>query len=204
MGLGGGGANDEAKRARKDEEARQRRIREGTGKIDKVFDKSFTPGFYKGQETAYTDYALPQLDKQYGDAGETLGFDLARRGLTNSSVRAQKEADLGELYELNRQGVVDKAREFGTTAKRGVEDARNDLLLTLQSTADASGAAKSALSRADVLSKPPAYSPLEDLFLSFTSGLATQAGLERAHSVGGPKPRYNTGLFDRSNSVKVT
>jgi hypothetical protein len=200
-----GGGNDEAERARRDEEERQARIRSGTRKIDRVFDKEFTPGFYKGQEKAYKDYAVPQLDKQHEKAGEELSFDLARRGGLNSSVRADQEADLGELYDLNRQGLTDKAREFGTTARTNVEDARNDLILTLQSTADASGAAKSALSRAGALSRPPAYSPLEDAFLSFTSGLGTQAGLERAAAAGSPyKPRYNTGLFGNTGSVKVT
>jgi hypothetical protein len=61
------------------------------------------------------------------------------------------------------------------------------------------------LSRASALSRPPAYSPLEDAFLSFTSGLSTQAGLERAAAAGSPyKPRYNTGLFGNTGSVKVT
>lgn len=202
---GGGGSNDEAKRARKDEEARQARIRQGTTRIDNVFSKQFTPKFYQGQEQAYRDYAIPQLDKQHTEAGEQLGFDLARRGVLNSSMRADKEADLGELYDLNRQNVTDKAREAGTKARSSVEDARNDLVLTLQSTADASGAAKSALARASALSRPPAYSPLEDAFLSFTQGLSTQAGLERAYAAGSPhKPRYNTGLFGNSGSVKVT
>jgi hypothetical protein len=200
-----GGSNDEAERARRDEEERQARIRSGTARIDNVFDKQFTPSFYKGQETAYKDYAVPQLDKQHEDAGEELGFDLARRGGLQSSVRADKEADLGELYDLKRQEVTGKAREFGTTARTNVEDARNDLILTLQSTGDASGAAKSALSRAGALSRPPAYSPLEDAFLSFTQGLGTQAGLERAAAAGSPyKPRHNTGLFGGSGSVKVT
>lgn len=202
---GGGGSNKEAKRAREAEEARQRKIRGGVKRVDRIFDKQFTPDFYGQQEQAYKDYAVPQLDKQHEDAGEELGFDLARRGVSQSSIRANKEADLGELYDLNRQGITDKAREFGTTARSNVEDARNDLVLTLQSTADAEGAAKSALSRADALSRPPAYSPLEDAFLSFTSGLATQADLERAKAAGAPiSPRYNTGLFGNNSSMKVT
>jgi hypothetical protein len=169
-----------------------------------VFDRQFTPDFYKGQETAYTDYAVPQLDKQHTKAGEELSFDLARKGTLNSSMRADQEADLGEMYDLKRQDVTNKAREFGTTARTNVEDARNDLVLTLQSTGDASGAAKSALSRADALSRPPAYSPMEDAFLSFTQGLGTQANLERARAAGSPyKPRYNTGLFG-GGSVEVT
>jgi hypothetical protein len=204
--MGKGDANDEAKRARRDEEARQGRIRTGTQKINQTFDKQFTPAFYKGQSKAYTDYATPQLDDQYADAGSELTFDLARRSLSDSSIRADKSADLSKMYELNRQDIVDKGRKAATDARSGVEDARSDLLLTLQSTADAAGAGKNALSRAKVLSQPEAYSPLEDLFLKFTSGLSTQAALEKAYAAGsGVKPRFSTGIYGPgSNSVKVS
>lgn len=201
-----GGSNKEAERAREAEEARQARIRQGTENINQVFDENFTPQFYNDQAKAYRQYAMPQVNEQYEDAGNKLAFDLSRRGLTDSSIRADKSADLSELYELNRQGVVDKAREYSTNARTGAEDARNDLILTLQSTGDAAGAAQAANARADALSRPPAYSPLEDVFLSFTSGLATQAALERAQAAGsGVKPRFNLGLYGPSpDSVRVT
>lgn len=200
--MGKNSANEEAEKAREAEEARQAKIREGTGRINTIFDKQFTPKFYGEQSNAYKQYAMPQLNKQYEDAGSELTFDLARRGLTDSSIRADKSADLSELYTLNKQGTIDKAREFATNARGAVEDARNDLILTLQSTGDAEGAAKSALARAGALSKPPAYSPLEDLFLSFTSGLGAQAGLERAYAAGsGIRPRYNLGIYGPSNDA---
>lgn len=204
--MGRGGGNDEAEKAREAEEARQARIRQGTENINQVFDENFTPQFYNDQSKAYRQYAMPQVNEQYEDAGNKLAFDLSRRGLTDSSIRADKSADLSELYELNRQGVVDKAREYSTNARTGAEDARNDLILTLQSTGDAAGAAQAANARADALSRPPAYSPLEDVFLSFTSGLATQAALERAQAAGsGVKPRFNLGLYGPSpDSVRVT
>lgn len=205
--MGKGSGNKEAKAARRAEEERQARIRDGTNKINYVFDREFNgTGFYADQGTRYREYALPQLDRQYEDAGSELNFDLARRGLTDSSVRADRTADLSELYELNRQDVVDRSRQVAKEARGGVEDARNDLLLTLQSTADAEGAARGALSRASVLSQPEAYSPLEDLFLQFTSGLSTQAALERAYAAGsGQKPRYSMGIYGpSSSSVQVS
>lgn len=197
-------ANEEAKRARRDEEARQSRIRTGTAKINATFDKQFTPAFYKKQADAYSDYATPQLEKQYQDAGSELTFDLARRGLTDSTIRADKAADLSELYTLNKQDIADKAHRAATDARSGVEGARNDLLLTLQSTADAAGAGKQALARAKVLSQPEAYSPLEDMFTQFTSTLSTQAALERAYAAGsGVKPRYSLGIYGPSSSSVV-
>lgn len=192
--MGKNSASDEAKKARKAEEKRQKEVRTGTARIDKVFGQ-FDKGFYGGQEEAYRDYATPQLQDQYGDAGEDLTYHLARRGLLDSSVRGEKEADLGKLFETNRQKVVSDAKAYGTDARSRVEDARANLITTLQSTGDAKGAAGAALRRADALSRPPSYSPLEQIFVNFTAGLGQQAGLERAHAAGGPKPRYGPFLY---------
>jgi hypothetical protein len=204
--MGKNSGNDEAEKARQAEEERQAQIRAGTEKVNTTFDKSFTPAFFGKQSKAYSDFATPQLNEQYKDAGSELTFDLARRGLTDSSIRADKSADLSELYTLNKQDITGKARAAATEARGGVEDARNDLITTLQATGDAAGAGKAALSRAKVLSQPEAYSPLEDLFLKFTSGLSTQAALEKSYAAGsGVKPRFNMGIYNPSSSaVKVS
>jgi hypothetical protein len=204
--MGKGSANNEARAARREEDARQNRIDVGTERINHRFDRQFTPQFYQDQSKAYRQFAVPQLRDQYKDAGSELTFDLARRGLTDSSVRADKSADLSELYELNRQDIEGKAQQAAKDARSGVEDARGDLIMSLQATGDAAGAGKAALSRADVLSKPENYSPLEDMFLKFTSTLGTQSALERAYAAGsGVKPRFNTGIYGPgSSSVKVS
>ena len=163
----------------------------------------FDKDFYKGQATAYREYATPQLQDQYSDAGDDLTFHLARRGLLDSSTRASKEAELGKLYETQRQKVVSDARQYETDARNRVEDSRRDLITTLQATADAQGAAQSALRRADALSRPPSYSPLEHLFVDFTAGLGTQAALERAYAAGGPKPRYGPFLYGPGSRAVV-
>jgi hypothetical protein len=204
--MGKGSENDEARAARREEDARQNRIKVGTEQINNRFNRQFTPQFYQDQAKAYRQFAIPQLREQYQDAGSELTFDLARRGLTDSSVRADKKADLSQLYELNRQDLEGKAQKAKTDARSGVEDARGDLILNLQATGDAAGAGQAALSRAAVLSAPENYSPLEDLFTQFTSGLSTQAALERAYAAGsGVKPRFNTGIYGPGpNSVTVS
>lgn len=203
--MGKNDAGEEAKQARREEEARQAEIREGTTRINKTFNREFRPQFFKQQAESYKRFARPQLDRQFEDAGNELTYDLADRGLLDSSVRGEKTAELEELFETNRQDMIDRAREFSTTARNNVEDARSNLIMNLQATGDAEGAAKAALNRADALSRPPAYSPLTDLFTSFTAGLGTQAQLERAYAAGSPiKPRYNLGIYGPSQSVKVS
>lgn len=205
MGKKGGGS--EAKQARKDEQARQERIRGGTTRVNSIFDGQFTPDYFNKQQQNYLDYATPQLEDQRNKASKELTFALARSGLTDSSVRADKEADLQKQYDLNKQQIADEALSYKGKAQSNVEDARAGLISTLNATGDAEGAASSAINRSVALSQPTAYSPLADLFANFTAGLGTQAALEKANYYsGGQTPvRYPTGLFGTpSNSVKVS
>lgn len=204
MGGGKGGGN-EAKQARKDEQERQQRIREGTTKINSTFDSQFNDKFFDGRRDAFMSYATPQLEDQYGKAGKELTFSLARGGLLDSSARGQKMGELQKLYDVNKQKVADDALASSTQAKNAVEDARGNLISTLNATGDAQGAANSALTRASVLSQPAAYSPLGQLFTDFTSTLGIQAAQERAAAASGGsyKSNYDTGLFGNAGRVTV-
>ncbi|MDK4729336.1 hypothetical protein [Rhizobium phaseoli] len=205
MGKKSGG--NEAKQARKDEQERQARIRDGTSKVNSIFDGQFNDNYFNKQRDSYINYANPQLEDQYGNAQKELTFALARAGQLDSSARADKEGELQKLYDLNKQKVADDALAYSTKAKTSVEDARSNLISTLNATGDAEGAANSAIARASALSEPAAYSPLTQLFSDFTSALGTQAALEKAnyYSGGQTGSRYSTGLFTPSNkAVKVT
>jgi hypothetical protein len=200
------GGDGGAGQARQDEQKRQDKIRQGTEHVNSVFDSQFNDDYFGKRQQSYLDYASPQLDKQYADAQKQLSFALARSGNSDSSARAAQLGDLQKLYDTNKQQVADQAISYGTQARNSVEDARSNLIQTLNSTGDATGAANSALARAAALSAPDAYSPLGQLFGAFTNGLGTQAALERANAYAGtPAPRYQTGLF-RANpsSVAVT
>lgn len=206
--MGKNAAANEAKRARQDEEARQGRIREGTASINTKFEQ-FDNNYFDNLGKSYTEFARPQLDQQFGDAREKLTFALARNGTLDSSMRSEQNADVQREYDKNLLDITDKGREYQTTARNNVENARGDLISMLQVTGDAQGASNAALSRAQTLSAPPAYSPLGQLFTDFTSGLAQQAAFERAEAMSGaPRgsvARYNTGLFTPNRgAVTVT
>lgn len=211
MGKKDGG--NEAGQARQDEADRQARIRSGTERVNKIFSGdgkgirgNFTPDFFKARRNSYTNYAKPQLNDQYGKAQKELTFALARSGNLDSSVRGEKLGELQKLYDLNKQKIADEALAHETQTRTSVEDARANLIATLNATGDAQGAANAALTRASALSKPAAYSPLSQLFADFTAGLGTQAAMERAEALsdGGYKARYNTGLFGGAGRVQVS
>ena len=197
MGGGGtGGGGGAAAAARADEQARQERIRQGTESINQTFAQ-FDDNFYNKRREDALSYFNPQFDQQYQDARNALAFSLDSSGLTNSSVRAQREEELQRLYDTNRRAVADQALGHANTARTNVERARGDLISMLNASGDAGGAANSAMSRASALAAPDTYSPLGQLFSTFTSALGQQAGLERASSLSGGQfgGRYNTGLF---------
>lgn len=176
-----------------------------SGKLFSGFREAsgFGEDFFNERRDAYANYATPQLENQYGDASRQLTFALDRSGLLNSSARGEKAGDLQQLYDLNKQEIGDKAVSYSTQARSSLEDARANLISTLNATGDAEGAVNSALTRSQILSEPAAYSPLGQLFADFTNTLGIQAAQERSYAAGGPRPRYDTGLFGGRGRVTV-
>ena len=166
----------------------------------------FNDQFFNGRRQAYIDYAQPQLDTQYNDARRQLTYALARSGTLDSSERARQEGVLQREYDVQRQNIADQGLSYSTQARTAVEDARANLIATLNATGDTEGATNAAIARAQTLSQPAAFSPLGQLFANFTNALGTQAAMERASALSGGAytPRYNTGLFGTSRSVRVT
>jgi hypothetical protein len=200
------GASAEAAQARADEQARQAKIRAGTTRIEDIFKQNFTDDFFTGREQSYKDFALPELDRQFGDTKKQLTYALARSGTLDSTDRAKREADLQREYDVNKQGVADQALGYSTSTKNSVEEARANLITMLNSTGDVEGATNQALSRASTLSAPMPFNPIGQLFATTTGALATQAAAERAAALSGGayQPAFNTGLFGNKNAVKVT
>lgn len=199
-------ANSAAAQARAEEEARQQRIRQGQAQVNDIFGRNFTDAFYQGRQNAYLNYATPQLDRDYEDARKKLTFALDRAGTLNSSVRAEKEAELDEVLAKQQQAVRDKALGYANTARNNVEGARSELISALNASGDATAAVNSANNRIATLSAQDTFSPLTGLFTGFTGALNTQAALEKAahYSGGAVKPTYNTGLFTPGSGSVVT
>lgn len=196
MGAKGGGK--EAKLARQDEQQRQQRVRDGTEKINGIFDTQFNEPFFADRQKAFNDYALPQLQDQYGDAQKELTFALARGGNLNSSARATQAGDLQKRFDLNSQQIGDQALSSATDARNATEDARANLIATLNATGDAQQAANSAVSRASALSTPAAFSPLSNLFADLTSAYGTKVQVDNYKKYAG-----GAGLFSPSSSAVV-
>lgn len=174
---------------RQQEQDRQQAVRAGTANINAIFDGDatrpgeFTPSFYDSLRQNYLDYAMPQLEDQKVQADKSLVYSLARGGNLESSTRADQTGRLQKEYDTNAQKVADQALSYENTAKSNVEDARQNLISTLNATGDATGAASSAAARAETLSAPPTYDPLSNLFADWTNTASQNVAAQKAASL---------------------
>jgi hypothetical protein len=202
----GGDVDDGSDEARRRQEEREARIRQGMGSIEQTFSQ-FDDDFYNRRQDSYMRYAMPQLDEQYNDALGTLTAALARTGglaSLQSSVAATKGGRLSRDYSLQRQNVVDQGIGHATQARRDVENARSGLVADLHATADPAAAAAGAAARARIATQQPTYSPLGMLFQNVADGLSNYAearAFNRAFAGGAGGGGYSYGSSGGSGKV---
>lgn len=172
FGGGGGAAEDMARQQRADEQARQRRVRQGMTQIDNIFSR-FNDKFYGDRAKAYVDYATPSLERQAGDAREKLIYALSRTGNLDSSAANDLNRDLGMEMDEARIGIANEGQDVANRTRANVEDVRSNLVAQLNATGDSSAASAAALRQARDLSMPQGFSPLGTLFAGFANTLAS-------------------------------
>lgn len=170
----GGGGPDPAEEARKEQQAREAKIRLGMGNINGAFGQ-FDDNWFNGRRQAYLDFSLPQLEDQYSKARQSLIYALARGGNLQSSIGAGRLGDLKTQYDTNKQQLQSQADAVANQARQDVIQQRSALIDQLNSTADANAAQSEAMNRARLLSAAPTFSALGQLFQNVTAGLASSA-----------------------------
>jgi F0F1-type ATP synthase membrane subunit b/b' len=182
-------AKEEAERARKQEEERQARIRDGMGHIENAFGDMQPTLDNRAQHQR--DYYLPQLDEQYGDAKEDLGFALHRAGLSTSTVAGEKQADLSNKFALKRGEIESDIESDIANTKGRINQSKQQLQSTLRNTGDATAAQNNALQSAVTFREEmPTLGQLGDVFAGLASGIGS--------SVSG----YRTGDIYRKSQYK--
>lgn len=165
--------------ARQEAQEREGKIREGQSRIDSAFG-IFDPAYYDKFRQTFLDYYNPQVDKQFGDAKEKLTYDMARRGVRDSTPGQNKFGDLIESYGTQREQVAGKAGEAANDLRSKVESNKSDLYAQNTASADPNLSAISAVGRAGSLQSPMSYSPLGDLFAGIVnSGASYLAGRDK-------------------------
>lgn len=190
-------AKAEADRQRKLEEERQARIGEGRAAIDQNFAQ-FDDNFYNNRAQAYQDYAMPELDSQYKDSMKKLVAALARSGNLQSSVRAEKMAALDEDYAKRKLDIQNTGTDYANSSRAAVDKSRADLITQNLSLADPNAISANAMANSQTLAQMPVFSPMGTMLADVTTGLASQADLERRGL-----SQYKTGLFTPRDAGRV-
>lgn len=173
----------EAEAARLDEEARQARIKSGMTSLDQQFAQ-FNDDFYGKRKSAYLDYYSPQIEDQYGDAKDELTFAFGRNGTLNSTMAADKFADLLKDYEVQKGALASQAEADVSNFKTKIAGEKSSLAAQLNATGDADRVSNEALGRTQVLfNERPAYNPLGDIFVGVGNGIGNYAAYNRENQI---------------------
>lgn len=168
----------EANRVREAEMRRQTNISEGQGIISDLFSQ-FNDDFYGQRQKAYTDYATPQLDRQYRDAMQSLVRSLARGGNLNSSVRAQSMADLQRQYDEGVATIANNASGYANNSRSAIETARANLLSQNAALADPGTVRGLATTQVGSLSASQPMTPLASLISALSRTSTDAAGVNK-------------------------
>jgi hypothetical protein len=200
MCLGGGSSslNEEYEQQRAEEAARQARIKSGMENINNAF-AGYDDAFYNERATDYMNYATPEIEDQYVDAMKDLTRALARSGNLNSSLAAQRRAD---LLEKRNKAEVDAARRgqgYANDTRAALANVKSNLIQQNNALADPTLIAAMAANQSQAASALPDYSPIGQLFAGATQGLATQQQLEARN-----KNRYEMAeLFNMGDRSRI-
>jgi hypothetical protein len=125
----------------------------------------FDDAFYNKYKQAVLDYYMPQVSKQYKDAGDELTYRLARSGNILSSAGNTATADLAEQNALNQANVRNQADTASGDLRTQVASEQNKAISQLYATENPEVAANTALSSVrDISLKQPDLSPLAGIF----------------------------------------
>lgn len=171
-GGGDGGAAEQQAKLDAKEAKRQEDIKAGQGKIDEAFSQ-FNPAYYDKFKTDYTGYYTPQIGQQYDIAKDKLAATLAGRGTLDSSVGANKFAQLDKTRALAEADIGNQSVDASNGLRKQAEDTKSNLYSLNQSAADPALASARAIGEASAITAPRALSPLGQVFASVMQPFAT-------------------------------
>lgn len=190
----------EAAKIREAEISRQNYIAKGSGEIASAFGQ-FDDNFYNSRASDYTNYALPQLDREFQDEQRALIAQLARSGNLNSSLRGDLTGKLQGQYNTSKMRIQDTANNYANQARSQAEVARANLMKSNSELADPGLIRTMAQAQASGIKVAPQYQSLGDLISSLAGSLPSQPGAQTQALPG--VELYNGGSTGSSGSGRL-
>jgi hypothetical protein len=162
----GGSSNTAALTAQ--QQQTQAALTQGGQNIENAFS-SYTPAYYAGVQKNYENAALPQLFKQYRATGANVNYNMANRGLTNSSAAQQLGSSLQGELASQEQGVVNAGQQQAQQVQQQVASEKGQLYNQLDVTQNPTLVGQSALNTAAQTGAPSVFQPLGNLFSNWSN-----------------------------------
>lgn len=181
-----------ADQARALEDERQARVQQGVQKVNDAF-AGFDDSYFDNVRKSADDYYQPQIARQFTEAARQLPF---RYATTNSSAYNRGRGFLEEDRARQEADYHAKSQEYADSQRTNIEGARGDLINQVNAGSGVEDAANIAATRAAAIARPPAFSPIADLFQKYTGDAAN---LALARSAGGASSNFGAPpiLFNR-------
>lgn len=169
-------AEQQRQEARQLEETRQHNIKTGVSSIDNAFGQ-FDDSYFGGMKQRYVDAYNPKIDQESAKARDQLVAYLAGNGLLESSVGADKLAELEQRTQDARGTVGGQATDFANDFRNKLDQSKTKLYQMAQSATDPTGLAARATGEATSLAQsglalPQQTNSIGDIFSSFLEPLS--------------------------------
>jgi len=185
-------AQAEAERLRQAEIRRQENIALGQQEISNAFGQ-FNDDFFNQRAQSFTDFAMPQLDRQYQDQMRQLTAALARSGNLNSSVRGNLMGQLQREYDTGKLSLADQARGFADQARTGVSAAQARLMESNAQLADPGTIRNSAMAEAQGLMANPQFQNLGQMLSNLSANVGPVGSRPNNQGFTGGVQLFNRG-----------
>jgi gas vesicle protein len=185
-------AQAEAERIRQAEIRRQENIALGQQEISNAFGQ-FDDNFFNQRAQSFTDFAMPQLDRQHQDQMRQLTAALARSGNLNSSLRGNLMGQLQREYDTGKLSLADQARGFADQARTGVSAAQARLMESNAQLADPGTIRNSAMAEAQGLMANPQFQNLGQMLSNLSANVGPVGSRPNNQGFTGVVQLFNRG-----------
>jgi hypothetical protein len=164
----------------------QANITAGNTSINNAFSQ-FDPNYYSKYQSDYTKNLTQPLANQYARAKDSETASLASRGLGQSTVGAQGQADIDQRNAQELGTISNQAAGATNTQKQTVANQENQLYSLNQAGNNPSGIATNAIGSASSLVNPQPQASLGNVFSDLLTPIGNfyKAGTGSTLGIGG-------------------
>jgi hypothetical protein len=164
--MGCGSSSDSSAALQQQQQQQETNTNTAVNAVNSAF-AGFDSAYYQKVQDSYNKWALPQLQTQYQNANNSLGYKLAGQGLLNSSAATQGQNALSAAMTQNQNTIANNAVTQSQNLQQTVGQEKANLIGQAQSATSPSSLGQSAIADASSIQAPSTFSALGSMFSDF-------------------------------------